>query len=72
MAAHCCFWVRDIKEVGGKRRKGQRISIIDPMVLAGAAVLMKLVLWALGMHVCVCVTDNSCKYPHLECLHPGD
>lgn len=41
MAAPCCFWVREMR---GGRERG---SVIDPVALAWAAVIMKPVLCAL-------------------------
>ena len=51
MAARCCFWVREVR---GERAR-ERGSVIDPVALAWAAVIMKPALCVLCVTVCVCV-----------------
>ncbi len=45
---------------GERAREGERGSVIDPMALAWAAVIMKPVLCALCVSVCVCVCVCVC------------
>lgn len=75
-AAGCYAWQSAAafgsEKWGERAREGERGSVIDPVALAWAAVITKPVLCALCVSVYVCITDNSCKYLHLECLYPGD